>query len=79
MMTREEAESTIPLMGQLDLSPEQRQVVSLIAEGMDTEDIAEAMSISQDTVKRKIRRIRSKVGGTRMTDLPELVEQAETG
>jgi len=63
----------------LDLSPEQRQVVALIAEGMDTEDIAEAMFISRDVVKRKIRRIREKVGGDRMTDLPALVAAAEKG
>lgn len=59
------------------LTPVERRVVELIAEGMDTTDIAEEMFVTSDVVKRKIRRIRRKFGGQRMTDLPALVAAAE--
>jgi DNA-binding CsgD family transcriptional regulator len=59
------------------LTPVERRVVELIADGLDTEDIAEEMFISRNVVRRKIRRIRGKVGGQRMTDLPALVAASE--
>ena len=58
-----------------NLNATDRRVVELIAEGLDTEDIAEEMFLSRYTVREKIRRIRSIVGGERMTELPALVEQ----
>ena len=56
------------------LTEREREVVALIAQGLDTEDIAEELFLSRATVKEKIKRIRGKVGGERMTDLPALVE-----
>ena len=57
----------------MGLSKKEREVVELIALGMDTEDIAEELDVSRASVRVKIQRIREKVGGDRMTDLPALV------
>jgi DNA-binding CsgD family transcriptional regulator len=59
------------------LTDTERRVVALIAEGMDTEDIAEAMFVSRYTIRSKIRRIRQLVGGSSLTELPRLVEEFE--
>lgn len=61
------------------LTESERRVVELIAEGLDTEQIAEEMFVARSTIRSKIKRIRGLVGGERMTELPALVEQFEKG
>ncbi len=64
-------------MASKGLTDADRELVRLIEEGLDTEDIAEAMFVSRYTVRERIRRIRRIVGGDRMTDLPALVARHE--
>lgn len=68
---------TLSFVGKSRLTEVERRVVDLIAEGYDTEQIAEEMFITRATVRSKIKRIRALVGGERMTDLPALVAEFE--
>lgn len=65
---------TMRRMAKTALTETDREIVRLIEEGLDTEDIAEALFLGRYTVKSKIQRMRALVGGDRMTDLPERVE-----
>ena len=65
------AESRIP---RVVVTEREREVVALIAQGLDTEDIAEELFISRDVVKQKIRTIRAKIGGATMIELPDRLE-----
>jgi hypothetical protein len=55
--------------GRVALGDQQRRVVELIADGCDTEMIAEELSISPETVREKVRRMCAYFG-VRMIDLP---------
>ena len=53
-----------------DLTNRERQVFDLLAEGLKTEDIAEKLSITKNTVKYFTKRIYKKLG---VKSKPELI------
>ena len=57
----------------MTLSTTHRQILRLIAQGYDTEGIAEELGVSEYTVRSHVRRIKLKVAHptARMPDLPE--------
>lgn len=61
------------------ITSKDRRMVALIADGLNTEEIAEEMDVSRYAIRDRIRLLRELVGGERMTDLPRLVEQFDRG
>lgn len=59
------------------VTPEDLRVVSLIAEGLDTEGIAEELGVSRYTVRDMIRRLRKIVGADTMLELPSRLAEYE--
>jgi DNA-binding NarL/FixJ family response regulator len=64
----------------VQLSPTERLIVDLIAEGVAPLDIAEDIGVSRSTLRDRVARIAAKLAGEeRVTwaDLPRLLEEAE--
>lgn len=54
--------------GQLELSPREREVVALLAEGLSNRAIAERLGIATDTAKFHVGRVIDKLDATGRTD-----------
>jgi predicted ATPase/DNA-binding CsgD family transcriptional regulator len=75
MMTEEEVQAPAPAPTPGLLSPRERQLVALVAQGRTDAEIAEKLFISVGTVRTHLDRIRDKSGCRRRADLTRLALQ----
>lgn len=53
------------------LTPKQRQILCLIADGCNTGCISEELDISYWSARKRVRELREKLGAQTMWDIPE--------
>lgn len=57
------------------LSPRQLQIAAMIADGWNTEEIAEQLDISRYTVRNYVRELRKLTGARDMWEIPEKLQK----
>ena len=62
-------------LGTADLSPRERQVATLAAQGMASRDIAEVLDVSARTVDNLLQRVYAKLGVRKRTDLAAALDR----
>ena len=63
-------------MAQLGITPREYDVLTLIAEGLSTRDMATRLSVSENTVKTHASRVLSKLQATRRTQAVQMARDA---
>jgi len=59
--------------GALELTPRQREIIALVAEGLSNQEIGERLGISEGTVKQHLQRIFERLGVRNRTALAALI------
>jgi DNA-binding CsgD family transcriptional regulator len=76
MLTDPNSQAPQPPPGLGQLSPRERELVTLVARGRTDAQIAEQLYISVSTVRSHLDRIRDKTGSRRRADLTRLALQS---
>jgi DNA-binding NarL/FixJ family response regulator len=63
-------------LAQVGMTPREYDVLTLIAEGLSTRDMAARLSVSENTVKTHVSRVLAKLQATRRTQAVQLARDA---